>query len=163
MINKSKLWLLTLSSIILVLAIYYIAIPTSTSSLVFSSNNENKQEEIDIKESEALTAMRISKDEEDLEVLQTLQEILLDSTKTLEEKNEAYEKIKYLNSNKSLEGKIEQEINSKFKISAFVSIKDNNLRVVVANKEKSVEIANNIISHVNTATDKAYYVTVKFE
>lgn len=163
MINKSKLWFLTLSSIILVLAIYYIAIPSPATSLVFSSDNSKNEEKIEISESEALTAMRITKDEEDLATMQTLQEVLLDSTKTLEEKNDAYEKIKYLNANKSLEEKLENDINNNFKLSSFVSINENNLKVVVANKEKSVSVANDIISYVNTSTDESYYVTVKFE
>ena len=163
MINKSKLWFLTLSSIILVLAVYYIAIPNPTTSLVFSSGNSSKGPDIEISESEALTAMRITKDEEDLQTIQTLQEILLDSTKSVEEKNDAYEKIKYLNSNKSLEEKLEKDIYNNFKFSAFVSINENNLKVVIANKNKSVEIANNIIKYINTQTDQNYYVSVKFE
>ena len=163
MINKSKLWFLTLSSIILVLAVYYIAIPSPATSLVSSSNNKEDSPEIEISESESLTAMRITKDEEDEEIIQTLQEILLDSTKTLEEKNDAYEKIKYLNSNKSLEEKLEKAILEKFKYSSFVSINDNNLKVVIANKEKSVEIANNIITFVNSETEYSYYVSVKFD
>lgn len=163
MINKSKLWFLTLSSIILVLAVYYIAIPGNTASLVFSNVEENEKAEVNIEESEVLTAMRVTKDEEVFSKVQTLQEILLDSSKTVDEKNEAYEQIKYLNANKSLEEKLETEINDNFKINSFVSINENNVKVVIANKEKSVETANNIISYINTTTDSNYYVTVKFE
>ena len=164
MINKSKLWFLTLSGIILVLAVYYVALPGPATYSVFSSNSEKREtENIKISESEALTEMRITKDEEDLATMQTLQEILLDSTKTLDEKNDAYEKIKYLNSNKSLEEKLEKSINDNFKVNSFVSISDKNLKVVVANKEKSVTTANDIISFVSATTDGTYYVTVKFE
>ncbi|MCH5166412.1 MAG: SpoIIIAH-like family protein [Erysipelotrichales bacterium] len=163
MINKSKLWFLTLSSIILVLAVYYIAIPSPATSLVFSSNNKENTSEIEITESEALTAMRITKDEEDLATMQTLQEVLLDSTKSVEEKNDAYEKIKYLNANKSLEEKLEKDIYNSFKLNSFVSINENNLKVVVANKEKSVGTANDIIKYINNSTDQNYYVSVKFE
>lgn len=163
MINKSKLWFLTLSSIILVLAVYYIAIPGNTTSLVFSNVETKDTPKINIEESEVLTAMRVSKDEEDLNKVQTLQEILLDSSKTVDEKNEAYEQIKYLNANKSLEEKLENDINSKYKINCFVSISESNVKVVVANMEKSVETANNIIAYVNSTTDSNYYVTVKFE
>ena len=73
------------------------------------------------------------------------------------------EKIKYLNSNKSLEEKLEKSINDNFKVNSFVSISDKNLKVVVANKEKSVTTANDIISFVSATTDGTYYVTVKFE
>lgn len=164
MINKSKLWFLTLSSIILVLAVCYVAIPGPTSASVFSSNKEAQEEEtIKITESEAITAMRINKDEENEKTIQTLQEVLLDSTKSLEEKNDAYEKIKFLNSNKMSEEKLEKSINDNFKVNSFVSISDKNLKVVIANKEKSVSIANDIISFVNATTEESYYVTVKFE
>lgn len=163
MINKSKLWFLTLSSIILVLAVYYVAIPGPTSASVFSSNKEAQEETIKITESEAITAMRINKDEENEKTIQTLQEVLLDSTKSLEEKNDAYEKIKFLNSNKMSEEKLEKSINDNFKVNSFVSISDKNLKVVIANKEKSVSIANDIISFVNATTEESYYVTVKFE
>lgn len=164
MINKSKLWFLTLSSIILVLAVYYVAIPGPTSASVFSSSKDVQEEEtIKITESEAITAMRISKDEENEKTIQTLQEVLLDSTKSLEEKNDAYEKIKFLNSNKISEEKLEKSINDNFKVNSFVSISDKNLKVVIANKEKSVSIANDIIAFVNATTEESYYVTVKFE
>ena len=162
MINKSKLWFLTLSSIILVLAVYYIAIPSPATSSVFSSKNANNTEEIEIEESEALTAMRITKDEENLQAIQTLQEVLLDSSKSLEEKNNAYEQIKYLNANKSLEDKLEKDIYENYKYNSFVSINDNNLKVI-ANKDKSIEVANELIAFVNTKTDRSYYVSVKFD
>ncbi len=163
MINKSKLWFLTLSSIILVLAVYYIAIPGNTASLVFSNVETKDNIPVSVEESEVLTAMRVTKDEEDFNKVQTLQEILLDSSKSVDEKNEAYEQIKYLNANKSLEEKLESEINNKYKINCFVSISESNIKVVIANMEKSAETANNIINHVNSATDSNYYVTVKFE
>lgn len=163
MINKSKLWFLTLSSIILVLAVYYIAIPGNTTSLVFSNVETKENVPVSIEESEVLTAMRVTKEEEDLNKVQTLQEILLDSSKTVDEKNEAYEQIKYLNANKSLEEKLESEINNEYKINCFVAISENNIKVVIANMEKSAETANNIISYINGATDSSYYVTVKFE
>lgn len=164
MINKSKLWFLTLSSIILVLAVYYVAIPGEVTTSVFSTNKEvNEGETIQITESEIITAMRISKDEENEKTIQTLQEVLFDSTKTLEEKNEAYEQIKFLNSNKYSEEKLESSINDNFKVNSFVTINDKNLKVVIADKEKSVTLANDIISFVNATTEESYYVTVKFE
>ncbi|MCX4248355.1 MAG: SpoIIIAH-like family protein [Bacilli bacterium] len=165
MINKSKLWFLTLSCIILVLAVYYVAIPGPATTSVFSTNKNEEYKEADVKitESEALTAMRINKDEEDAATIQTLQEILLDSNKSLQEKNDAYEQIKFLNSNKSLEEKLEKSVNDNFKINSFISINDKNLKVVIANKEKSVTVANDIISFINATTDASYYVTVKFE
>lgn len=163
MINKTNLWFLTLTSIILVLAIYYIAIPGESSKLVFSSNPNGNEVEATVEESEALTAMRVSKEEEHLETIQTLQEVLLNNEKSLDEKNDAYEQIKYLNSNKASEEKLESIISKNFKVSAFVQIKDNKIKVVIANKKQSYKLANEIIATVNKELDNTYYVTVKFE
>ena len=93
MINKSNLCFLTLSSIILVLSIYYIGGVNETDKMVFSANTSD-EEVVVIEESEALTAMRISKEEEHLNELTVLQEVLLNQKSTTDEKNDAYEKIK---------------------------------------------------------------------
>lgn len=163
MINKSNLWFLTLSSIILVLAIYYIAIPGDTVQSVFSANENNNSVVTSIEESEIITAMRVSKEEELLESMQNLQEILLSDSSTIEEKNDAYEQIQHLNSNKASEEKLESIINDTYSVKSFVQIKDTTIKVVIANKDDSYELANNIINTVNSELDGTYYVTVKFE
>lgn len=165
MINKSKLWFLTLSSIILVLAIYYIAIPNNNEMLVFNnvSDNNEVQGETTIEESEIITAMRVEKEEEHLESTKLLQEILLSSSKSVQEKNEAYEQIKNLNNNKSIEEKLEKELNEKFKINTFVQIKEDKIKIVIANKKESASFANEIIVYVNAKLENKYYCTVKFE
>lgn len=163
MINKTNLWFLTLSSIILVLAIYYIAIPSEDAAMVFSSKPVDDVVDLKIEESELLTAMRVSKEEEHLENIQLLQDILLDNKKSVNEKNEAYEQIKYLNTTKANEEKLEGIINDNFKVSSFVEIKDNKVKVTVVNKEHSYTLANDIITTVNKELDNTYYVTVKFQ
>ena len=165
MINKKNLWFLTLTSIILVLAIYYVTMPLGNDNMVLNSNNNNNTEKevmVNIEESEALTAARIEKQEQDLNEVKKLQEILLSEDKTIE-KNEAYEQIKYLNASKSIEEKLEKDINSGFELTSFVSIKNNTIKVTVANKEDSLDLANKIITLVNKETNNDYYVTVKFE
>ena len=166
MINKKNLWFLTLTSIILVLAIYYVTMPLGNDNMVLNSNNKNNTEKevmVNIEESEALTAARIEKQEQDLNEVKKLQEILLSEDKTIDEKNDAYEQIKYLNASKSIEEKLEKNINSNFELTSFVSIKNNTIKVTVANKEDSLDLANKIITLVNKETNNDYYVTVKFE
>lgn len=166
MINKKNLWFLTLTSIILVLAIYYVTMPLGNDNMVLNGNNNNNTEKevmVNIEESEALTAARIEKQEQDLNEVKKLQEILLSEDKTIDEKNEAYEQIKYLNASKSIEEKLEKNINSGFELTSFVSIKNNTIKVTVANKEDSLDLANKIITLVNKETNNDYYVTVKFE
>ena len=166
MINKKNLWFLTLTSIILVLAIYYVTMPLGNDNMVLSSDNNNNAEKevmVNIEESEALTAARIEKQEQDLNDIKKLQEILLSDDKTIDEKNEAYEQIKYLNASKSIEEKLEKNIDSNFELTSFVSIKNNTIKVTIANKEDSLDLANKIITLVNKETNNDYYVTVKFE
>lgn len=166
MINKKNLWFLTLTSIILVLAIYYVTMPLGNDNMVLNSNNNSNTEKevmVNIEESEALTAARIEKQEQDLNEVKKLQEILLSEDKTIDEKNDAYEQIKYLNASKSIEEKLEKNINSGFELTSFVSIKNNTIKVTVANKEDSLDLANKIITLVNKETNNDYYVTVKFE
>lgn len=165
MINKSKLWFLTLSSIILVLAVYYIAIPNDNDYLVFNNISEKEEsvESTSINESEIITAMRVQKEEEHLESTKLLQEILLNNSKTVQEKNEAYEQIKNLNNNKSVEEKLEKDLIDKFDKNFFVQIKDSNIKIVLANTKESSSLANEIIVYVNSKLDNNYYCTVKFE
>lgn len=163
MINKKNLWFLTLTSIILVLAIYYVTMPLGNDTYVSSNVGDDKEVMVNIEESEALTAARIEKQEQDLTEIKKLQEILLSNDKTVDEKNEAYEQIKYINVSKSNEEKLEKNINNSFEVTSFVQIKDNTIKVVIANKEDSLELANKIISLVNKETNNEFYVTVKFE
>ena len=163
MINKKNLWFLTLTSIILVLAIYYVTMPLGNDTYVSSNVDGDKEVMVNIEESEALTAARIEKQEQDLTEIKKLQEILLSNDKTVDEKNEAYEQIKYINVSKSNEEKLEKNINNSFEVTSFVQSKDNTIKVVIANKEDSLELANKIISLVNKETNNEFYVTVKFE
>ena len=162
MINKSNLWFLTLSSIILVLSIYYIGGVNETDKMVFSANTSD-EEVVVIEESEALTAMRISKEEEHLNELTVLQEVLLNQKSTTDEKNDAYEKIKLLNDKKSLEEKLERKILQEFKVTSFVEIDDDKIKVIISNKDDSFKLANNVIKLINANVKDDFYVTVKFQ
>ena len=163
MINKSNLWFLTLSAIILVLSIYYIGGYPSAEQMVFSATSNTDEVETVIIESEALTAMRVTKEENHLNELQVLQEVLLNSSSSMDDKNTAYEQIKLLNNKKSLEERLEDLINKEFKVSSFVEIKDDNIKVVIANKDDSYQLANSVINLVNKNIDSKSYITVKFE
>ena len=72
MINKKNLWFLTLFSLILVLSVYYITMPselllTNSSDYVNASLKDNEEETsdvtVDIEESEIITTLRVTADE----------------------------------------------------------------------------------------------------
>ena len=62
MINKQSLWFLTLFSIIIVLSVYYIALPNNTLATI--SEIESDKETIYIDEVDTLAALRIENEEE---------------------------------------------------------------------------------------------------
>ena len=66
MINKKSLWFLTLFSLILVLSIYYITMPSElllTTNTKIAENKKNTEPTVSVKESSALDALRAKSDE----------------------------------------------------------------------------------------------------
>ena len=166
MINKKSLWFLTLFSLILVLSIYYITMP---SELLLTGNNISNNEEsdneptINIEESDLLVALRVESDEEMSKEIKELELILTNADSSVEEKNNAYEKIKNLNSNRTEEEKLETQIKETHKLESFVKIKGNNISVIVNSNEHSNTIANNIMRTIQSNYEDSKYITVKFQ
>lgn len=166
MINKENLWFLTLFSLILVLSVYYITMPNdllvgNNKKSVISKNNDNK--EVSIKETSSLIAMRVSLEEERQEQMVSLQEKLTNDKATTDEKNNAYEQLKYLNQLQGQEEKIEKQIKEKFDLDSFVKIDDKNIEVVVLKEKHDSSIANNIMRLVQSNYDDKMYITVAFK
>ena len=118
MINKKSLWFLTLFSLILVLSVYYITMP---SELLITKNKKNdevakvnktvdKEASVEIEESEILTALRVEADEQMKQDMEDLQIVLTSVEATSNEKNEAYEKLQLLNMTRGEEEKLEKKI-----------------------------------------------------
>jgi len=162
MINKQNLWFITLFSLILILGIYYVSIDDEVAQVLKSEENINSNEVIEITESDILVSLEVEKDEEKQTLMEEYQDILLDSESTLEEKNIAYENMQKLNNSTANENKIKELINEKFKLNAFVKIKDNTISIVVASSDHNNEKANSIIRSVQELYDKEMYITVKF-
>lgn len=174
MINKKSIWFLTLFSLIIVLSIYYVTMP---SELLLNTNGNYFKDEknvdkvnkdfskptINIEESSALVALRVEADEEVNLEMEELKKIILDGSKSIEEKNSAYNKMKDLNITKGEEEKIENQILNTYKLKSFVRIKDGQIRVVLEGKEHNVELANNIIRTVQSNFEEQMYISVKFQ
>ena len=171
MINKQSIWFLTLFSLILVLSVYYITMPnellmTNNSSQTEESKTKttNKTEDVIIEESEIITALRVEAEEERTEEINALNETLNNSEASVEDKNNAFEKIKDLNSIKGKEQLLEKKIKDNFKLDSFIKIDNNNqIRVVVSGSEHSAELANNIMRSIQEDFDTKMYISVKFQ
>ena len=143
MINKKNLWFLTLFSMILILSVYYITMP---SELLLSNKAESKlKETIKVEESELLTTLRVKSDEELDQELNKLKEVLNNTSSSTEDKNKAFEKIKALNENKELESELEKSILEKHKLKSFIKINNNDIKVTINSNKHDTTIANNIM------------------
>ncbi len=166
MINKQNLWFLTLFSLILVLSVYYITMPNDL--LVNNANEKvttksNKKTDTTIEQTNSLVAMRVSLEEERQEKMTSLQEKLTDEKTTTEEKNDAYEQLKYLNQLQGEEEKLEKQIKQQQKLDSFVKIDDKNIEVVVIKDKHDNTIANNIMRLVQSNYKDKMYITVTFK
>jgi len=166
MINKKKLWFLTLFSLVLVLSIYYVTMPDDILDATTNSiNNIDSSNEIDVdvSESNTIAALKVEDDSKTTDTLNELEEQLSDVDATSEEKNNLYEQIKTINTNTGLEESIEKKINSTYNCDSFTKIENNSVKVVVDSCENSKSLANNIMRLVQGEFDNKMYISVQFE
>lgn len=166
MINKQGLWFLTLFSLILVLSVYYITMPNeifeSEIKIEDVSKDEDKTEEVNSQNTSYIETLKIELDSKRSEELNTLQEIINDSSKTSEEKNEAYEQMKEINNTKGMEEAICKKIKDTFSLEAYVKQEEDKVEVVVDSKKHDVELANKIMRAVQEEFDNQMSISVKF-
>lgn len=166
MINKQKLWFLTLFSLILVLSIYYITMPKE----VFESKKENEVNKendnkvnIEISDSSSLDVLRVSDDEARLKEIDDLRIVLTNVDSSIDEKNKAYEKLKLIEQNKGKEESLEDKIKSEFNLNSYVKINNNQIKITVVESKHNYELANNIIRSIQEEYNEKMYITVKFQ
>ena len=168
MINKRSLWFLTLFSLILVLSVYYITMP---SELLLTTNNitEDKEEStetvstVDEGESAQLVALRVEAEEEMLSEMDELKAVMTNSDSSTEEKNEAFNKMQELNKNRGTEETLEKKIEEEFALKSFVKIDNSDISVVIDSKEHDKELANKIMRLVQSNFDTSMNISVKFQ
>ncbi len=166
MINKQNLWFLTLFTLILVLSIYYVTMPNDllVEAIKKEPKTETKAEAKDtIEEVSSLVAMRVSLEEERQTVMDELQEKLTNDETTSEEKNNAYEQLKYLNEVQGKEEAIEKKIKKEYNLDCFVKIDNNNANCVCVSSKHDNTLANNIMRLIQENYKNKMYTTVKFQ
>lgn len=162
--NKQNLWFITLFSIILILSIYYISMPSNILEEYTNTKNNNSDTTVnEITPSTSLVALRVASDEELLNNINNLQSTITDKEKTVAEKNNAYEELMTLNENKGLEENIESKLKEKFEYDSFVKINKDQINIVISSTKHDKLIANNIIKEVQSMFDTKKYITIKFQ
>ena len=110
MISKQNLWFLTLFSLILVLSVYYVTMPNDLLKEVSEEEIVSKSEEDEVIQVSSLVAMRVSLEEERQTEMDVLQEQLTNDEISNTEKNNVYEKLKYLNELQGQEEMLDKKI-----------------------------------------------------
>ncbi len=163
MINKQGLWFITLFSLILILAIYYVTVKDNDLLALTTNEEETTEATIETEEVSIITSLKVADEEETLKEMESLQTILLDDTATLEEKNDAYNNLQNLNVTKGEEETLEKKIMNNYNLDSFVKIKNNQIEVTIDSKEHNTTLANNIIRLVQEEYDTNMYIVVKFQ
>lgn len=165
MINKRSLWFLTLFSLVLVLSVYYITMP---SELLMTPTNHKEQtktvsKEKEESESAELVALRVESEEQMLDEINELKAVLTNAKASVNEKNKAFEKMQSLNQNKGLEEKLENKIEKTHNLKSFVKINGNDVSVVIDSTNHNKQLANKIMRTVQEEFENHVYVSVKFQ
>ena len=171
MINKQGLIFLTLTSLILVLSIYYITMPNElllTTNSSYLKNDKiaktNKEESVNvtIEDGSVINAMRSLLNDERLKELTTLNEKLTKKDLGSDEKNNIYEEIKDINKVEAQEESIEKILKKELSLDSFVKVKNDVIEVVINSEKHDTNLAVKIMSLI----EKEYpnmYISVSFK
>ncbi len=168
MINKKNLWFLTLFSLVLVLSVYYVTMPsellvTGNGKVTVNNKNNDKDKNVSVKESDILTSLRVEADNQLKQEMDVLKQVLTNTDVSVDEKNSAFEELKLLNQLKGKEEKLEDLVKSTYNLGSFIKIDNDQIRVVVESTDTSASLANNIMRTIQDQFDNKMYISVKFQ
>lgn len=168
MINKKNLWFLTLFSLVLVLSVYYVTMPsellvTGNGKVTVNNKDNDKDKNVSVKESDILTSLRVEADNQLKQEMDVLKQVLTNTDVSVDEKNSAFEELKLLNQLKGKEEKLEDLVKSTYNLGSFIKIDNDQIRVVVESTDTSASLANNIMRTIQDQFDNKMYISVKFQ
>ena len=170
MINKQGLIFLTLTSLILVLSIYYVTMPNElllTTNSAYLNNEkvikeENKDVKVTMEEENIIKAMRSMLNDERLKEIGSLNEKLTKKDLGPEEKNNIYEELKDINKIEVMEENIEKLIKKELNLNSFVKVSNDIIEVTIDSDKHD----NNLAVKIMNLIEKEYqnmYISVSFK
>ena len=162
MINKNNLWFLTLFSLVLILSIYYITMPSELLSMDNDKSME-KTAKVETNEVDLISALRLEDKSSGEEEVNKIKETLSNAKATVEEKNTAFEELKRVNGKQAKEEMIEEKLKTELKLDTFVKVEGDQIRVVVGSKEHSASLANEVMRLIQDLFDSKMYISVQFQ
>ena len=171
-INKQGLIFLTLTSLILVLSVYYVTMPnelllTTNSSYLKDGEKEktvSKEENIDVSitNTSVVETMKSVLQDERNKLMTELNTKLIDKNLSAEEKNNVYEEIKIMNKIETMESDIAKKIKNEFGYDSFVKVKDDVIEIVINSEKHDTIWAVKIMSLIEIDYDDMY-ISVSFK
>ena len=167
-INKQGLIFLTLTSLILVLSVYYVTMPTelllTTNSLYNKEeiDSSNSNEEIVINNIDTISAMKSLHEDERIDKVKELNNKLINKELSVTEKNNIYEEIKVINKLEAIEDDIESIIKKEYDKKSFVKVDNDVVEITINSKIHDKTLVAKIMSSV----EKKYpnmYISVNFK
>ena len=170
MINKQGLIFLTLTSLILVLSVYYVTMPNElllTTNSAYLNNEkvikeENKDVKVTMEEENIIKAMRSMLNDERLKEIGSLNEKLTKKDLGPEEKNNIYEELKDINKIEVMEENIEKLIKKELNLNSFVKVSNDIIEVTIDSDKHD----NNLAVKIMNLIEKEYqnmYISVSFK
>ena len=170
-INKQGLIFLTLTSLILVLSVYYVTMPnelllTTNSSYLQDDEKEKtvSKEEVDVSitNTSVVETMKSVLQDERNKLMTELNTKLIDKSLSAEEKNNVYEEIKIMNKIETMESDIEKKIKNEFGYNSFVKVKDDVIEIVINSEKHDTNLAVKIMSLIEKDYENMY-ISVSFK
>ena len=171
MINKQGLIFLTLTSLILVLSVYYVTMPNelllTTNSAYLSGETVAKKDTLDsakvtLEEGSTVKVMRSLLNDERLKEIGVLNEKLTKNNLTVEEKNNVYEEIKDINKIEVMEENIEKLIKKELNLESFVKVSNDVIEVTINSEKHDTNLAVKIMNLIEKEY-KNMYISVSFK
>ena len=163
MINKQSMWFITLLSLVLILGVYYVTMPSDLLKTSLTSDEITKDVEVNVTSSSPLVALRASRDEKTNEEIEKLESVLTDEATSSAEKSEAYESLKLINLNISKEEELESIVEKEFGIKSLIEINKDKIKVTINSKEHDSSLANKIMRKIQESYKEKMYITIEFE
>lgn len=162
MIKKQSLWFLTLFSLVLVLGVYYITMPTE---ILENNKDKDKTAEVNLElpnNNTYLTALEVSLEEEREAMKKELQDKLSGDKTTTKEKNDAYLSLRKISEVEQKEDELKNKIKETYKLDSFVKIDNNDVDIVIIKKEHDISLANKIMKTISGEFEDKVSVSIKF-
>lgn len=162
MLNKQNLWFMTIFSLILVLGVYYVTMPNEALEKINLKAEETKVETPVVEES-SLTSLRVSKETSRKEKIESLETSLTQDNLSVEEKNNTYELLKYLNEVQGKEESIEKKLKKELGLDCYVKIEGQEASVICVSDDHNKSLANQIMRMIQKNYKQRMIVTVQFQ